>query len=77
MAREYKVVKEMYEPPYIVRVYNEPGMPWRDAKKQLRQWYLDQAHAIRALRENDISNKEIIEAIAEESHESLQNLANV
>ena len=54
MSREYKVVKEQYEPPYIVRVYNEPGVSWRDAKKQLRQWYLDQSHAIRALREKDV-----------------------
>jgi len=54
VSREYKVVKEQYEPPYIVRVYNEPGVSWRDAKKQLRQWYLDQSHAIRALREKDV-----------------------
>ena len=39
--------------PYIKKVeYTNPdGVSWREAKKQLRQWYLDQAGAIRGLTE--------------------------
>lgn len=40
-------------PPQILRVYDEPGLSWRDAKKNLRQWYLNQAHEVRAMREKD------------------------
>lgn len=51
MAREYKVV-----PPdggTIVRVYDEPGVSWREAKKQLRKEYLECAREVRAMREKD------------------------
>ena len=36
-------------PPAIVKVdVTDPdGLSWREAKKQLRQWYLDQAAALR------------------------------
>lgn len=40
--------------PEISVCYNAPGLSWRDAKKKLRQWYLDQARLVRAMRETDI-----------------------
>lgn len=59
MIREaYKVV--MDEPsfgenghaaPLIVKtnVTDQEGVSWREAKKQLRKWYLDQAASLRAV----------------------------
>jgi hypothetical protein len=51
VAREYVLSEDV--PPQILRVYDEPGLSWRDAKKTLRQWYLNQAHEIRSMRERD------------------------
>jgi hypothetical protein len=51
MAREYILSDDV--PPQIFRVYDEPGLSWRDAKKNLRQWYLNKAHEIRGMREKD------------------------
>jgi hypothetical protein len=44
--------------PVIIRVL-EDGMSWREAKKALRQWYLDEAAAVRSLREKDVITAEL------------------
>jgi hypothetical protein len=51
VAREYVLSEDV--PPQILRVYDEPGLSWRDAKKNLRQWYLNQAAGVRGMRERD------------------------
>ena len=51
MAREYVLSEDV--PPQIMRVYDENGVSWREAKKRLRQWYLDQAAEVRGMREKD------------------------
>lgn len=63
MAREYFVEMVdvsnangdlVVQVPEISVCYNAPGLSWRDAKKQLRAWYLAEAHKVRALREKDV-----------------------
>jgi len=55
MTREYTLVTDPNgeSVPYIVREYTSPGLSWRDAKKELRQWYLNQAGKVRELRPAD------------------------
>lgn len=50
----YKLSVEESAEPSIVRVeITDPdGVSWREAKKQLRQWYLDRAAALRGLTES-------------------------
>jgi len=61
MAREYKVVVPDVELPYIQVVYDEPGVSWQQAKKQLRQIYLEKAKAVREMRKADayVDNPEV------------------
>jgi len=54
VAREYVVVDTGVELPYIRVVYDEPGVSWQQAKKQLRQIYLEKAKAVRAIRKQDV-----------------------
>ena len=56
MAKEYRVVTETELHPYIEKVFNEPGLSWREAKKQLRAWYLAEASKIRSIREGTYFN---------------------
>lgn len=54
MVREaYKVVDQDTGLPMIVKVdiTDLQGVSWREAKKQLRKWYLDQAAALRSITE--------------------------
>lgn len=44
------------EPPMIVPDLSGGTTSWRDAKKALRQWYLDQAKALRNVSEKDYFN---------------------
>jgi len=55
---KYKVV--VFEGlPEIALSMNEddPKLTWREAKKALRQWYLDQASALRKVTEDNYFNK--------------------
>lgn len=49
----YKVVLDADAHPIIrkVEITDLDGVSWRDAKKQLRQWYLNQAKALRSISE--------------------------
>lgn len=40
----------------IIRKDDEGTTSWRDAKKALRAWYLDQAKALRSVSEKDYFN---------------------
>ena len=51
MAREYRIIHP--EPGFIQKVYNEQGVSWGQAKKALRQEYLEMARELRQLREKD------------------------
>lgn len=64
MSKEYRVVLVAFQHsvlgiwrdldiPKICRVYNEPGVSWREAKKQLRSWYLAEAAKLRSIKEKD------------------------
>ena len=50
----YKIIEYpgTSNPPSLVKD-NEGTTSWRDAKKALRQWYLDQAKALRQVSEKD------------------------
>lgn len=65
MAREYQVVDEGADA-YIKRVYGEPGLSWREAKKQLRQYYLDRAASVRNMRPQDAFDPGTLEKVEEE-----------
>ena len=41
------------ELPPVIMPDDEGTTSWRDAKKALRQWYLDQAKALRSVSEKD------------------------
>jgi len=65
MSRDYRVEYEAYDQPHIAKCYNEPGVSWREAKKQLREWYLERARALRQVSEKDYFTT-IVEPIEEE-----------
>ncbi len=58
----YKLVEQdgndvSVENPPIIAPDNDGGTTsWRDAKKALRQWYLDKAKALRSVSEKDYFN---------------------
>lgn len=66
MSREYKLVLDNMGYAEVHRVYNEPGVSWREVKKQLRQYYLDKASAVREMRPQDAFDAEILETVEEE-----------
>lgn len=51
MIREaFKVVKGIDKPSIMkVEITDKEGQSWREAKKQLRRWYLDQAAQLRSV----------------------------
>lgn len=54
MAREYKVLYRSEDRfPLIYRVYNEPGLSWRNAKKEVRSWFLSQIKILRSQSEKE------------------------
>ena len=54
----YKLIDQGGCAPIIMTATVEDSecVSWQEAKKQLRKWYLDQAHQVRSLREKDITN---------------------
>jgi hypothetical protein len=46
--------------PVIIKcdITNVQGVSWREAKKQLRQWYLDKAASLRTVSEREYFNVE-------------------
>jgi hypothetical protein len=42
-----------------VEITDKDGVSWRDAKKQLRQWYLKEAAALRQVKQKDYFNADI------------------
>lgn len=39
-----------------VEITDKDGLSWREAKKQLRKWYVDQAAALRSQNQKDYFN---------------------
>lgn len=64
--------------PFIYRTDDNDGLTWREAKKLLRKWYLDQASSLRTFTEKEFTKQEqtllgndTVEAKVEPSNESL------
>lgn len=69
MKPAYKLFTPLGELPYIekVRLEDLEGGSWRDAKKALRQWYLDQAASLRSMSAKDYFEEEAFhEAVLDE-----------
>jgi len=47
----------------VYRVYDETGVSWREAKKQLRQYYLDMAASVRSMRKSDVLSNDTGEIV--------------
>lgn len=42
---------DVYPRIIIVDITDPEGVSWREAKKQLRQWYIDKAKSLRSIKE--------------------------
>ena len=51
----YRLSGGEFTPP-VIELDDEGTTSWRAAKKALRQWYLDQAKALRSVTEKDYFN---------------------
>lgn len=54
MSKSYQVFERGLDtPPVIERVYNEVGMSWREAKGNVRNWYLQGIKRLRSTTERE------------------------
>lgn len=69
------IPKDAYTTPFIFRT-EEPGtgLAWRDAKKALRNWYLEQARNLRTYSEKAFKKEEDDSLASETKSEAVKNV---
>lgn len=55
---KYKVVETEHGPEIVLSLMEgDPKLAWRDAKRELRKWYLNKAASLRKVTEDNYFNK--------------------